>query len=112
MLRFHSLGLPTRSHYDDAAFIGRSGAHVLVRLIDVVEGLAQVDDVDTVALGEDEALHLRVPAPGLMPEVDTTLQQLAHGHDGHDAPSWSLVVAAVRVDHRPGARSSARVALA
>src|SRR5205807_3538924 len=53
------------------------------RLLDVVEGLAQVDDVDPVALGEDEALHLRVPPPGLVSEVDAALQELAHGHYGH-----------------------------
>ncbi len=68
---------------EDVATLGDGVANVGVRLLDVVEGLAQVDDVDTVALGEDEALHLRVPAAGLVPEVDTALQQLTHGHDGH-----------------------------
>src|SRR5439155_247564 len=38
---------------------------------------------DPVALGEDEALHLRVPPPGLVSEVDAALQELAHGHYGH-----------------------------
>ena len=57
----------------------------VVRLVDVGQRLLQVDDVDAVALGEDEALHLRVPAPGLMPEVDTALEQLLHGDDGHAA---------------------------
>src|SRR6185369_3811852 len=77
------LGLLLRTDEQDGATLGHRGADVVVRLVDVVEGLAQVDDVDTVALGEDVALHLRVPAPGLVPEVDTTLQQLTHGHDGH-----------------------------
>ncbi|MPM83035.1 hypothetical protein SDC9_130098 [bioreactor metagenome] len=54
-----------------------------VRLVDVLERLLQIDDVDAVALVEDEALHLRVPTTGLVPEVDTVLEQLAGSHDGH-----------------------------
>jgi hypothetical protein len=53
------------------------------RVVDVGQRLLEVDDVDAVALGEDEPLHLRVPAPGLVPEVDTALEQLAHRDDGH-----------------------------
>src|SRR5690606_39466353 len=57
----------------------------LVGAVDVGQRLLQVDDVDAVALGEDEALHLRVPATGLVPEVDAALEQLTDGHDsGHD----------------------------
>ena len=55
----------------------------LVGAVDVRQRLLQVDDVDAVALGEDEALHLRVPAAGLVPEVDAALEQLPHGDDGH-----------------------------
>ena len=55
----------------------------LVGVVDVRQRLLQVDDVDAVALGEDEALHLRVPATGLVPEVDAALEQLLHGDDGH-----------------------------
>ena len=47
------------------------------------ERLLEVDDVDAAALGEDEALHLRVPAAGLVAEVDSGLQQLLHGDDCH-----------------------------
>jgi hypothetical protein len=45
--------------------------------------LLEVDDVDPAALGEDEALHLRVPAPRLVAEVHSSLQQLLHGDDCH-----------------------------
>src|SRR5919206_4503261 len=41
-------------------------------------GLREVDDVDVVAGTEDERSHLRVPAVGLMAEMDASLQQLAH----------------------------------
>jgi len=54
-----------------------------VGAVDVGQRLLQVDDVDAVALGHDEALHLGVPATGLVPEVDAALEELAHGDDGH-----------------------------
>src|SRR5690606_2684557 len=52
------------------------------------ERLLQVDDVDAASLGEDEALHLGVPAAGLVPEVDAPVEQLANCYYGHGrAPS-------------------------
>src|SRR5215207_175819 len=57
-------------------------AHEPVGGVDPFQRLLQVDDVDPVALPEDEALHLGVPAPGLVTEVDPGLQQLLHGDDG------------------------------
>ena len=61
-------------------------AREVVRLLEQPLGLLQVDDVDAAALGEDEALHLRVPATGLVAEVDAGLQQFLHGNDGHESP--------------------------
>src|SRR6185312_14737091 len=55
----------------------------LVGVVDVPERLLQVDDVDAVALGEDESLHLGVPAAGLVPEVDAAVEQLLHADDCH-----------------------------
>src|SRR5688572_14611960 len=54
----------------------------IVSLLEQTERLLQVDDVDAAALREDEALHLRVPAAGLVAEVDAGLQQLSHRDDG------------------------------
>ncbi len=51
--------------------------------VDVVQRLQEVNDVDAVALREDEALHLRVPTTGLVTEVDAALKQLPHRDDGH-----------------------------
>jgi hypothetical protein len=45
--------------------------------------LEEVDDVDAVALTEDEPAHLRVPAARLMTEMDTRLQQLTDADFGH-----------------------------
>jgi hypothetical protein len=39
-------------------------------------GLDQVNDVNPVQLAEYVAAHVRVPAPGLVAEVDSGLQQL------------------------------------
>ena len=77
------LRLLLRTHEEDGAAVSDRLLDELVRAVDVAQRLLQVDDVDAVALGEDEALHLGVPAAGLVPEVDTALEQLAHGHDGH-----------------------------
>ena len=67
----------------DRAAVGDGLLDELVGAVDVGQRLLQVDDVDAVALGEDEALHLRVPPAGLVTEVDAALEQLPHGDDGH-----------------------------
>src|SRR5439155_4709649 len=77
------LGLLLRADEHDDAVPRREIADELVRLLEALERLLQIDDVDAAALGEDEALHLRIPAAGLMTEVDSGLQELLHGDDGH-----------------------------
>ena len=59
---------------EDRAAALREVARKVVCLLEQLGGLGQVDDVDAAALGEDEALHLRVPATGLVAEVDAGLQ--------------------------------------
>src|SRR5690606_32128355 len=83
LLGHRLLGLLLGADEQDRAPVGDGLLDELVRAVDVRQRLLQVDDVDAVALGEDEALHLGVPAARLVPEVDTALEQLAHGHDGH-----------------------------
>jgi hypothetical protein len=60
-------------------------------LLDALERLLQVDDVDAVALHEDEALHLRVPASRLMPEVHASFEQVLHRDIGHGPPPSGFV---------------------
>jgi hypothetical protein len=50
------------------------------RLVEQGARLLQVDDVDAAALAEDELLHLGVPAPGLMAEMDAVGEQVLHAH--------------------------------
>ena len=75
------LGLLLGADEQDRAAVGDGLLDELVGAVDVGQRLLQVDDVDAVALGEDEALHLRVPATGLVPEVHAALEQLLHADD-------------------------------
>jgi hypothetical protein len=63
-----------------------------VGVVEQLLGLLEIDDVAPAALVEDDALHLRVPAAGLVAEVDSGLQELLHGDDGHISPflGWHL----------------------
>src|SRR5690606_25392482 len=76
----------------DGAAVGDRLLDEVVGLVDVRQGLHEVDDVDAVALGEDEATDLRVPATGLVTEVDAALQELAHGDDCHDGVLCSVAL--------------------
>ena len=51
---------------------------------------SEVDDVDPVALAQDEAAHLRVPSAGLVAEMHAGLQQLPRRDDGHGCSSHRL----------------------
>ncbi len=73
------LGLLLRADEQDRATAFSDVARKVVRFLDELLRLLQVDDVDAAALREDEALHLRVPATCLVAEVNSSLQQLLHG---------------------------------
>jgi hypothetical protein len=75
------LRLLLRADEQDRAPALREVAREVEGLLEQLGGLRQVDDVDAAALGEDEALHLRVPATGLVTEVDSGLEQVTHGDD-------------------------------
>ena len=77
------LGLLLGADEEDRAVAGREIAREVLCLVEQLGGLLQVDDVDAAALGEDESLHLRVPAARLMTEMDSGLEQLAHGDARH-----------------------------
>ena len=50
-------------------------AHELLRDLELPEGLLEIDDVDPVALREDEAAHLGIPTARLVSEVDAGGEQ-------------------------------------
>ena len=68
---------------DGAAAVGERRPANSLRLLEQRLRLQQVDDVDAVALAEDEAAHLGVPAARLVAEVDAGLQQLPDADLGH-----------------------------
>ena len=81
LLRDGVLRLLLRADEEDRAAALREVAHEVVGLLEQLGGLGQIDDVDAAALREDEALHLRVPATGLVAEVDSGFQEVTHGYN-------------------------------
>ena len=69
--------------------VGGQVADELLGLAEQLDRLAQVDDVDAVALAEDELLHLRVPALRLVAEVDASLQQFLHRNSGQASSKYA-----------------------
>ena len=51
--------------------------------VQALDGLGEIDDVDPVALREDERAHLGIPAARLVAEVDSGLEQLPHRNGRH-----------------------------
>ena len=78
------LSLPLGPDKEHVVPVGREIADKLRCLVEVVQGLLEVDNVNAVALAEDERLHLRIPAPSLMPEVDTRFEQFLHLNRSHE----------------------------
>ena len=74
-----------------AAFHGQIADEV-ISLIDLLNGLLQVNNVDAVALGEDVFLHLRVPTTGLVAKMHTGFKQLLHGNNRHKKTSSFFIL--------------------
>ena len=70
--------------------LGGQVLHKLRRLFEHLQRLLQIDNVDTVALTEDVLLHPRVPALGLVPEVNARFEQLLHGDVSQSTSSVGL----------------------
>ncbi len=74
-----------------------------VGLLEPLQALLEVDDVDAGAFPVQEPLHLRVPASGLVPEVDSCLEELPPCDDGHGASLFGFVLPSARfLPSRPG----------
>ena len=84
------LGLLLRAHEEDRVAAANRLAHELEGVIQAGDRLGEVDDVDPVALSEDEVAHLWVPASRLVAEVDASLKQLLHadGSQGYSSGSF------------------------
>jgi hypothetical protein len=80
------LGLLLRAHEKDTVAAAHGLANEVERGLEPGDGLREIDDVNPVALREDVLAHLRVPAPGLVPEVDTRFEQLLHAGGSQEIP--------------------------
>ena len=76
----------------------------LERRVEALDRLGEVDDVDPVALREDERAHLGVPSARLVAEVDAGLQELAHRSRGH----WVTSCGCASADPLRGRRLGSR----
>ena len=78
------LSLLLGANEQDVAALSCNFLHIVVSLVQLLHGLLQVNDIDTIALGEDVLSHLGVPAAGLVTEVHTCLEKLLHRNDCHN----------------------------
>src|SRR5690606_41370249 len=69
--------LPRGADGREAVSRERDAPRRLLPLLQRLEPLLQIDDVDAVPLREDVLPHLRVPAAGLVSEMDTRLEELS-----------------------------------
>ena len=53
-------------------------ADEVVGFFEAANSFLEVDDVDSIAFGEDIGFHFGIPAAGLMSEVDSAFEQLLH----------------------------------
>src|SRR5579875_206757 len=72
------LGLLLRTNEENALTVGSELLDEIVGFIEARDRLLKIDDMNAVAVHEDEGCHLRIPASGLMPKVDTGLKKLFH----------------------------------
>jgi hypothetical protein len=87
------LSLSLRADEEDRAALGRDVRHEVGRFAIQLGGASEVQDVDAVSLAEDVGLHLRIPALGLVAEVDSGFQQVLHRDrvQAHSTPLSSNV---------------------
>ncbi len=71
-------GLTLGPDKQNRAFVGGQLAHELERVEVERQRLFEVDDVDFVAMAENERGHFGVPVAGLVSEMDPTLQHFTH----------------------------------
>src|SRR5207302_3093673 len=73
------LGLAFSADEQEGFSLGSQVLDVPGRFLEHLQRLLKIDDVDAIALAENEFLHFGVPALGLVPEVDARFEQLLHG---------------------------------
>jgi hypothetical protein len=73
-------GLAFCTDHQHGSALGGDLAHKLGSLLEHRQRFFQVDDVDFVAMAENERGHFGVPEAGLVTKMDTGFQHFAHGN--------------------------------
>src|SRR5688572_3884726 len=71
-------GLPLRAYEQNRALVRGELTYELQRVLVERQRLLEIDDMNLVAMAEDERRHLGIPVPGLVAEMDATLQHFTH----------------------------------
>jgi hypothetical protein len=100
------LGLLLGADEEHAVAAGDGLAGGVEGEVQPLDGLGKVDDVDPVALREDERLHLGIPATGLVAEMDPGLQELPHRNGRHELTSCGCFLRSAPVGNRSADRGS------
>ncbi len=87
----------------DGALLRGQLAHEILRLGEHRDGLFQIDDVNFVAMTEDERCHLGIPKTCLVPEMHTRFQHLTHSysHDCSNRKGYCLPLASLTLLSTP-----------
>ena len=72
------LRLALRAQKENALALCGLFGNVARRFAEHFQGLLQINNVDSVAFAENVFLHLRIPAPRLVTEMNSSLQKLFH----------------------------------
>ena len=72
------LGLPLRSDKENCFSLCCKFRDELCGFLEQPKSLLQIDDVDSVTLTENVLLHLRIPALGLVTEMNAGFQKFLH----------------------------------
>ena len=111
--RIDVLRLALGADEEDAPVVARELPHELGGLIEHLDRLLQIDDVDPASTTEDVPLHLRVPATGLVTEVNAGFEQLLHRDLGQRHTSWcASAKSSALAELVAGARAAQTVLLA
>jgi hypothetical protein len=91
-----------RNEQDGSLFRGQL-AHEIFRLGEHRDGLFQIDDVNFVAMTEDERRHLGIPKTCLVSEMHTRFQHLTHSysHDYSNRKGYCLPLASLTLSSTP-----------
>jgi hypothetical protein len=76
------LRLALRAHKEHVLALGCHFTNEPRRVLEHLQGLLQVDNVNSVSFAEDVFFHLRIPALGLVPEVNAGFEQFFHRYRG------------------------------